>query len=718
MGYMDYWRENQKNKKSKSHYYYDDDYYESIYDYDANTENKVTKSYSNYSERYKSGYSASSYWLSSSFGVEKKQEDKLKESLAFICRSVNIIRHRYGVGIGKALTVQWADSTMQFNSGSNEIVYLNPSPLLESNGNYNDNQKYDVIVGQALLSSVQKHLISSECTMFSNNLLTINTNVSIVCEEDKLKVILVDEHGKQTMAIKFAEKRDDKGVLILDQDFLLYENNKEQFASLNMPAIFVNGSVQIWRAIEQVIAETAISNEYRGSIAYLYSHRNYYNDAKYANSLRQAVKVYDKENAELISYALAINNVLNDNSKIEKSECHSFYHTVIDMADAIIRKTPDSLPESRLASALHFSVKLHEYIQKRNEEGSSKGEGDEESSEGDGSSDSGSEEKEGTVSDANLKRISDLTKNGLTPSLNNMVCKKESHCKATKNVGKLEVGDEKSIRNMEVDLLTKGFTDVNINQEYFYKNEKYVRDKYDAIVSQHRQYIDMLRERLFVRTMDISAPEFNMKSGNIDEHSLWKLCDSSEENNAIFYQHNVPQKVEKCHINILFDNSGSMSERNRINICREIGVIMNEAVKGIPNVKINFYSFTDNKFYKFDNPVDIVAMKEQGGTDEGGAMGCTLREINNHRVERLINCDDDYEKTFFLAIGDGMTEEEKVKKSLDFIKRENIKFFHVGIDNAYSEEHGESLYGKDGFAIIPTENLMPSLCNFLLKALT
>lgn len=706
MDYMDYYRKNRKNRENKSYYYYDEDYYDSIYDYDVKAENKVTKSYNNYSERYKSGYSASSYWLNSSFNNDKNQEDKLKESLAFICRSVNIIRHRYGMGADKALSVQWADSTMQFNTSSNEVVYLNPSPLLENNANYNDNQKYDVIVGQALLSSVQKHLISSECTMFANNLLTVSNNVCVVCEEDKLKIIMLDEHGKQMMPIKYAEKRNEKGELIIDQDFLIYENNKDYFSSLNMPAIFVNGAVQVWRAIEQVIAETAISNEYRGSIAYLYSHRNYYNDTRYINSLKQAVKIYDKENSELVSFALVINNLLNDNSKIEKNECHSFYHPIIDMVDNVIRKTPDLLPESRLASALHFSVLLNEYIMKRNEEGNSGGDG------------SSPKEKEGTVSDTNLKRISDLTKNGLAPSLNNMVCKKDSHCRATKNVGKLAVGDEKGIRNMEVELLTKGFTDVNITEEYFYNSESYVRDKYDAIVSKHRQYIDMLRERLFVRTLDLSAPEYNMKSGNIDEHSLWKLCDNSEENNSIFYQDNIPQKVEKCHINILFDNSGSMGERDRINTCREIGVIMNEAVKGIPNVKLNFYSFTDHKFYKFNNPTDIVAMREQGGTDEGGAMGCTLREINNHRVERLINCDDDYEKTFFLAVGDGMTDGEKVKKSLDFIKRENIKFFHVGIDNAYTEDYGLKMYGEDGFSIIPSENLMASLCNFLLKALT
>lgn len=710
--YMDYYRSNKKNKKNyySSSYYNDDEYYDSIYDYEE-TENKVTRSVSNYSEKYKNGYSASSYWLSSSYlRKEESAETKLKESLAFICRSVNIIRHRYGMGADKSLSVQWADNTMQYNSSDNNIVYLNPSPLLDSKSSFTENQKYDVIVGQALLSSVQKHLISNLCTTYSNSLLTITNDVSIVCEDEKLKVIILDESGKVEEVINYLEKRDSTGKILESQDYLPYEGMKVPFGVVNMPAIFINGAVHIWRAVEQVIAETAISNEYRGSIAYLYSHRNYYNDLKYIDSLKTAVKVYDEDRAELISFTLAIHNVLNDQTKIEKSECHSFYHPIIDMIENIVHKKPDCMPESRLSSAIHFSSLLYEYIQKRKE--------GKEGKDGESEFPSDANDKDGKVSDSHLKRISDLTKNGLAPSLNNMVCKTESHCKATKNIGKLDVGDEKGIRNLETDLLAQGFTDVNITEESWYRGKESVDEKYNKISSKYRQYIEMLRERLFVRVLDLSAPEFNMKSGNIDEHSLWKLCDNSEDNNSIFYQDNIPHKVEKCHINILFDNSGSMSDMNRINTCREIGVVLNEAVKGIMNVKLSFYSFTDSKFYKYTDNKDIVCMKEQGGTDEGGAMGCTMREINNHRTDKLISGDDEYEKTFFLAVGDGMTDADKVKKSLDFIKREGIKFFHVGIDNAYDNDYGVKMYGEDGFAIIPSENLMASLCNFLVKALT
>ena len=117
---------------------------------------------------------------------------------------------------------------------------------------------------------------------------------------------------------------------------------------------------------------------------------------------------------------------------------------------------------------MHFSSVLYEYIQKRKEGGSGGSGTKEEGEEGEG--EEKSKEKEGTLSDSVLKKISDLTKNGLAPSLNNMVCKKETHCKHSKTIGKLDVGDEKGIRNLEVDLLSHGFTDVNIAEESFYKN--------------------------------------------------------------------------------------------------------------------------------------------------------------------------------------------------------------------------------------------------------
>ena len=695
-GYMDYWRNDGKKRNTYIH----DDYADSIYDYDSATENKVTKSYQDYSSKYKSGYSASSYWLQFSAKTDDKQQ-KLTDGLAFVCRSVNIIRHRYGKGDEKSLVVQWANDITQINTHDNNIVYLNPSPLIETSS-FTENQRYDVIIGQALLSSVQKHLVSLDCSFFSNSLLSIDSNINIVCEGEELKVFSLDKDGKKTGVINFIDGRFDKEGVQIFQEHIVYGGNKDSFSAIDISALYLNGCVQVWRAIEQVIAETAISNEYRGSIAYLYSHRNYYNDAKYIKSLKDGLKIYDEENAELLSIALAVHNVLNDNDRISLTDVHSFYQPVVDMISNILLTKPDCDSEARLSSSLHFGVVLSEYISKKKKE----------------MEENKDTEGKGKVGNSDMNRIVDLTKNGLTPSLVNTVCKKDSHCKQVAQIGGLEVGDEKAIRSMELDGLTNGFRDVDITEESWYKSKESNFIKYTNYKNTYRQYIDMLRERLFVRTLDLSAPEFNMKSGNIDESSLWKLCDKEDENNAIFYQNNTPQKIEKCSINILFDNSGSMSANDRIEVCRQIGVIMNEAVKGIANIKLNFYSFTDSKFYKFENAEDLVAMKEQGGTDEGGAMACVLREINNQRVSDLSEGIDGYGKTFFLAIGDGQTDVDKVKKSLDFIKRDGVKFFHVGIDNAYDEKYGKSTYGKDSFSIIPTENLLYVMCNFLVKALT
>ena len=694
--YMDYWRSNRKKNS-----YIHDDYADSIYDYDYDSVNKVTTSYKDYSSKYKDGYSASSYWLNFSNYQVADDVSKLKDGLAFVCRSVNIIRHRYGKGDEKSLVVQWASETTQINTHDNNIVYLNSSPLIETTKGFTENQKYDVIIGQALLSSVQKHLVSLDCSLFSNNLLCVENNISIICEGEELRVISLDDKGNKIGTVNYIDGRFDNEGSQIFQEHIVYSGNKEPFCAINISALFVNGAIQIWRAIEQVIAETAISNEYRGSIAYLYSHRNYYNDIKYSSTLRDALKTYDDDNCELLSIALAVHNVLNDNEKIEKKDVDSFYHPIIDMITSVLRNKPDCDSETRLCSALHFSAWLSDYIIKKREQNGN-----------------GNGDNDGEVSNSDMNRIIDLTKNGLCPSLVNTVCKKQEHCTKVADIKGLEVGDEKGIRNMELESIISGFQDVNITQENFYRGKESTYSEYTSYRNKYRQYIDMLRERLFVRTTDLTAPEFNLKSGTLDEHGLWKLCDKSDDGNSIFYQQNTPQKVEKCSINILFDNSGSMSTNKRIDVCRQIAVIMNEAVKGIPNISLNFYSFTDSRFYKFENNEDLVAMREQGGTDEGGAMGCVLREINNRKLERYANGDEEYEKTYFLALGDGQTDVDKVRKSLELIKRDGIKFFHIGIDNAYDKDYGEKVYGQDSFAIIPTENLLYVLCNFLVKALT
>lgn len=692
--YMDYWRSNHKKKNTYIH----DDYADSIYDYDYDSVNKVTTSYKDYSSKYKDGYSASSYWLNFSNYKVADDVSKLKDGLAFVCRSVNIIRHRYGKGDDKSLFVQWANEITQINTHDNNIVYLNPSPLIDSNKGFTENQKYDVIIGQALLASVQKHLVSLDCSFFSNNLLSVENNVSIICEGEELRVVSLDNKGNKVGVVNYIDGRFDDNGNQLYQEHIVYSGNKESFSSINTSALFVNGAIQVWRAIEQVIAETAISNEYRGSIAYLYSHRNFYNDSKYAATLRNALKVYDDNNCELLAIALAVHNVLNDNEKIQKDEVNEFYHPVIDMASTILRSKPDCDSETRLCSALHFSAWLSEYIIKKREENNF--------------------EDKDKVSNSDMNRVIDLTKNGLCPSLVNTVCKKQEHCNQVSEIKGLEVGDEKGIRNMELESILEGFQDVDITEENFYKGKESSYSEYSKFRSIYQRYIDMLRERLFVRTTDLTAPEFNLKSGNLDENGLWKLCDKSDDGNSIFYQENTPQKIEKCNINILFDNSGSMASNKRIDICRQVAVIMNEAVKGISNISLNFYSFTDSKFYKFENHEDLVAMREQGGTDEGGAMGCVLREINNKKLERYTNGDEEHEKTYFLALGDGQTEQDKVKKSLELIRRDGIKFFHIGIDDAYDKEYGDKLYGKDSYAIIPSKNLLYVLCNFLVKALT
>jgi hypothetical protein len=214
-----------------------------------------------------------------------------------------------------------------------------------------------------------------------------------------------------------------------------------------------------------------------------------------------------------------------------------------------------------------------------------------------------------------------------------------------------------------------------------------------------------------------------MKSGYVDENNLWKLSFKNEDAENIFYQRSLPKTSDNVQIAILFDNSGSMSqssanlEQSRICICNKIAVVLNEVVKSLTNVKIDFYSFSDRNFYSFEKDVYAIANQNpMGSTNEGLALAKTVYNMETFRVN---NPEKFYGKRYLFAVGDGYTNPEDVHKTLEFMRNNtNIRFFHFGIDNAYTPEYGKMLYGENNFTIIPSSDLMYHLCTAIVKLLS
>ncbi len=126
---------------------------------------------------------------------------------------------------------------------------------------------------------------------------------------------------------------------------------------------------------------------------------------------------------------------------------------------------------------------------------------------------------------------------------------------------------------------------------------------------------------------------------------------------------------------MLIDESGSMSSR-RLAQSRQAAVLVNEAVKGIPNLELFVYGFTTNELniYHERKAVSRYALgstKADGGTPTAQAMGIAAR-----RVRRLTSS-----RCLMMVLTDGCPDNERATKEQDrLLARQG--FVPVGVDIA------------------------------------
>lgn len=696
---------------------------DSIYENVHTNQNWISNDWDKYKKKYNSGYSSSSYWLD--IEDDKEYSFKTKADLNFalvqVSKCVNLIRHKFGVGERKALFVKWADSENLYNSLNDDYVFLSPSPLL-SRSNLSIKQRYDVIVGQALLSSVQKHIIPARLYNFisrleqmKNSNQNIDLKIDIIVDDEKL--FFKNDSYFFSYVPKIIKRERNTTREIAGIDHIEYPNRKTFFTYSNVTISRFLEYYNIWRAIEQDITEKALSNEYKGSTSYLFAHRDFYLDKKFNQVLEEVVQYFDMEWLPKIWHLLIINNILNS-KKI--TNLHPVYEKIQKIANDILIVDPLENSESRFASVAELIGKVCDLMEEL--KFSDANLSDANLSGNQGSDLPQTEEK--TIPSSLKKQlekvIDDVSKSGLGEALTkaSQIISVKSHKSLVNNTREFDVSDQNSLRLFELETLSSGMRHIPFN--IIGRSNIWAKEKYDRLASTNKRFIDYLKETLLIRSFDFTAEDYSMKSGILDENSLWKL--SMEDSENIFYQRCLPKTCDNVHITVVFDNSGSMSTKtsnapmSRIEICNNIAVVLREVISTLPNVKLDIYSFADFEFYSYDdNFYGIANQHNYGGTNEGLAVA---KAIHNMELFRINNPESFYGKRYLIAVGDGITDLDAVKKTNDFIRNNtNIKFFHIGIDNAYTQEHGEIQYGKGNFAIVPSENLMHNLCTTIVKIL-
>ena len=700
------------------------DFYKgSIYENVSSSKNWITFDWDKYKEKYKAGYSSSSTWIDINYDDEdenskKRSKENLNYALIQVCRSVNLIRHKFGIGENKALSVKWAIDTNQTNTLDDNVVYLSPSPLL-SRSNLTIQQRYDVIIGQALLSSVQKHIIPSRlykflkrCAAFdSNNKIEITIdNESISFSNGSFKLNYCESY--YSYKLDQSNKNVVKKTLHQSLENIPYKNRLGFYNYNNLTFGMFNEWYNIWRAIEQDITEKAITNEYKGSASYLFVHRDYYLDKKFSSILEETVQYFDLEWLPKVWHLLIIHNILEP-KKITK--VHPVYERIIKMADETLILNPFEDSETRFCSVVELMGKVSNLIEELQFE---------EFSVTLSSSNSNNNPLPEKIKNKISKISDDISKTGLSDALGKFgnIIEKKSHRSLVSNEC-FDVGDENALKFFELNLLSKGLNDTDKVDCYRYKYRYYSDDMYNIMANKNKSYIDFLKQSLLIRSFDFVSEEFSMKNGFLDENNLWKIMFNNQESENIFYQKTMPRTSDNVHITLVFDNSGSMgyfsneAQDSRISICNQIAVILKEVVSALPNVRLDIFSYYETKFVSYENdPKSVAYQISEGGTPEGPAIAKATYMMEKFRNE---NPDVYYGKRYLIFVGDGVVNIESVTKSLDFVKNNtNIKFFHIGIDGAYDNDYGETVYGKGNFVVVPSQNLKHNLCMSIVKILS
>lgn len=692
----------------------------SIYENVSNSNNWITSDWDKYKEKYKSGYSSSSSWIDitpdDDENSKQRSKDNLRYALIQVCRSVNLIRHKFGIGENKALFVKWANETNQTNTLDDTVVYLSPSPLL-SRSNLTIQQRYDVIIGQALLSSVQKHIIPSRLYNFLKRCVSVGKDLKIEITIDNESIFFSNgdykmEYCPQSYSWEPDTSNNNRVKKVFHQgvDAIPYKNRLGFYTYNNLTFGMFNDWYNIWRAIEQDITEKAITNEYKGSASYLFVHRDYYLDKKFSSILEETVQYFDLEWVPKIWHLLIIHNILEAKKIIN---VHPVYERIMKMADETLVLNPFVDSENRFCSVVELMGKVSNLLEELKSENFS-------------ASTSPSNSNNDPLPEKIKKKMSkitdDISKTGLSDALTKFdnITEKKSHRSLVPSES-FDVGDENALKFFELNILSNNLTEID-KVRYCYSKSNY-EDIYNNIANKNKSYIDFLKESLLIRSFDFNSEEFSMKNGFLDENNLWKIMFNNQESENIFYQKTMPRTSDNVHVTLVFDNSGSMAyvsdtgKESRIEICNQIAVILKEVINTMPNVRLDVFSYSDDKFISYENdPKSVACQFPLGGTPEGAAIAKSTYMMEKFRSE---NPDVYYGKRYLIFVGDGVVNMESVSKSLDFVKNfTNINFFHIGVDNAYTNEYGELVYGKGNFVVIPSDNLKHNLCMGIVKILS
>lgn len=238
------------------------------------------------------------------------------------------------------------------------------------------------------------------------------------------------------------------------------------------------------------------------------------------------------------------------------------------------------------------------------------------------------------------------------------------------------------------------------------------REAYDGFARSVRREADDLRTKMQFRTETMVEMSYGYRSGELDEGALDKLFTHDGHGSpALFMQRDVIGRAPIA-FGLLVDESGSMSHNERFAHARRVAILLREAIKDIPNILPYIWGHTakghgdDAKTHIFqylDPRSDSAAALSQIQARDWNADGYAIWAC----AERMLQENDpaQVDRRILWVVSDGKPAyhngEAHTRKMVDQAWRAGVEVYGVGIDNAFTQEFADNLYGENRAIVLP-----------------
>jgi len=427
----------------------------------------------------------------------------------------------------------------------------------------------------------------------------------------------------------------------------------------------------IWQAIEQFVAREEVIKNWEGFVPYFVKHsENYISEKDKIQSLLN--KTFDIDG---FSSMFAWNILFSENSLKIPFQYSELYEKCKKLLDI------DNLPADK---RWEFSKKVVDIAKEYFKENSSHSGNQESTKDSDESNESESEFDNYKITDNEL--FGDKVKNKSfseaktidveAPQEEDYVCRIYENC---------------------AEPLEPKFIFKNENKKNLLLREKYLK--------KFKKEIQSISKCLLFRNTDSSVEDYGHENGAIDENSLHKLA----YNDYRIYSEKTIKSKKNIAICLLVDESGSMMDRCRINLAKEVAFVLSEAMKSVSGLKVCIYGHTAQTENNED--IDITCYKtfDQQDTSSIFEMNAKQQNLDGHAIKYVAKkfAEDSFsfDKRIMFIISDGEPEgygyssDPAIKHTgsvCEFCRKKmSIDIIGIGIDNAFSTTTAEKLYGKN-----------------------